>query len=196
MDASQVSSKSAFSEVMEGEYRNLFMSFRGKSESSGGSSQKSVSKTSSTSLSVEGGDHKIAAIITDFNAPTIKNELNQWLASIPTYPKPFRFMVASITELLKFNPSALFPDEERDWGCESHAAAMKEDPETREKYYEVKVNGTMVRQNCPYKDRDDMLYYIERRRNALERAIGVYMEEVRFGITLTFDLILKTTSEL
>ena len=58
---------------------------------------------------------------------------------------------------------------------------MKEDPETREKYYEVKVNGTMVRKNCPYKDRDDMLYYIERRRNALERAIGVYMEEVRFG---------------
>ena len=166
---------------MEGEYRNKFMSFRGKSESSGGSSQKSVSKTSSTSLSVEGGDHKIAGIITDFNAPTIKNELNQWLASIPTYPKPFKFMVAPVTELLKFNPSALFPDEERDWGCELHAAALKEDPETREKYYEVKVSGTMVRKNCPYKDRDDMLYYIERRRNALERAIGVYMEEVRFG---------------
>ena len=180
MEGSQVSSKEEFSRVMEVGYKTLFGSFYAKDESKGGSSFKSQSKTSSTSISVEGGDQKIAAIVTDFNSPTIKYDLTQWLASIATFPKPFKFMVAPITDLLKFNPSSLFTDEERDWGCEAHTADMKEDPETNEHYYEVKVNGTIIQKFCPYKDRDTLVYLIDRRRNGLERAIAVYMEEVTY----------------
>ena len=52
---------------------------------------------------------------------------------------------------------------------------MKQDPDTNEHYYEVKVNGTVTKKPCPYKDRDDLIYLIDRRRNGLERAIAVYM---------------------
>jgi len=178
MDASQFASKEEFSQVAEVGYKSLFSSFHAKYESSGGSSQRRQSKTSSTSITAEGGDQKIASIITDFNSPTIKYDLTQWLASIRTYPKPFKFMVGPIIDLLKFSPSSLFPDEKRDWGCEANTAHMKEDSETKEKYYEVRINGTLTRKYCPYKDRDGLLTLIEKRRNGLERAIGVYMEEV------------------
>jgi len=178
MEVDQVSSKAEFSQVMETEFRSLFASFHAKSENKEGSSQKQQSKTSSTSISVEGGDQEIASMISDVNSPTIKNEIKQWLQSIPTYPKPFKFMVAPITELLKFNPSSLFADEERDWGCEANGAKMKKDPDTGESYYEVEVEGKMIVKKCPYKDRDDLVYVINRRRKGLERAIGVYMEEV------------------
>ena len=178
MAASQVSSKEEFNLVMEASYKSLFGSAHSKYERKEGSSQKKEEKTSSTSISVEGGDQHIAAIVTDFNSPTIKYDLTQWLDSIRTYPKPFQFMVGPIVDLLKFNPSSLFPDEKRDWGCEAHIADMKEDPETKEKYYEIKINGTLTKKSCPYKNRDDLVTFIERRRNGLERAIGVYMEEV------------------
>ncbi|KAL9985287.1 hypothetical protein ACROYT_G007668 [Oculina patagonica] len=177
MEANQVASKAEFSQVMEAEFRSLFASFHAKSENKGGSSQKQQSKTSSTSITVEGGDQEIAAIISDENSPTIKNEIKQWLESIRTFPKPFKFMVAPITDLLKFNPLSLFADEERDWGCEAHPADMKKDPDTGESYYEVKINGTLAKKMCPYKDRDDLIYVIERRRDSLERAVGIYMEE-------------------
>jgi len=180
MEGSEVSSKAEFSQVMEAEFRSLFASFHAKSENKEGSSQKQQSKTSSTSISVEGGDQEIAAIISDVNSPTIKNEIKQWLDSIPTFPKPFSFMVAPITNLLKFNPSSLFTEEEREWGCEANAANMKTDPDTGEKYYLVKVNGTLTKKSCPYKSRDDLVYLIERRRAGLERAMGVYMEEVKY----------------
>ena len=178
MDANEVSSKAEFSQVMEFEYRSLFTSFHAKKESKGGSSHKKQSKTSSTSISIEGGDQEIASMISDVNSPTIKNEIRQWLDSIPTFPKPFKFMVAPITQLLKFNPASLFTDQERDWGCEGHVSDMKKDPDTGENYYEVQVDGKPVKKKCPYKDRNDLVYVIERRVNALERAIGVYMEEV------------------
>ena len=179
MEADQVSSKEEFSQVMEAGYKTLFSSINTKYESKAGTSEKKEAKTSSTSISVEGGDQQIAAVITDFNSPTIKYDLIQWLASIRTYPKPFKFMVAPIIDLVKFNPSSLFPDEKRDWGCEAHVANMKEDSQTKQHYYEVVVNGTVVRHYCPYKDRDDLVTLIERRRNGLERAVGVYMEEVK-----------------
>ena len=130
MEANQVSSKAEFSQVMEAEFKSFFASLHAKDEQSGGSSQKQESKTSSTSISVEGGDQQIASLISDVNSPTIKNELKQWLESIRTFPKPFKFMVAPITDLLKFNPSSLFTDKERDWGCERHSSDMKKDPDT------------------------------------------------------------------
>lgn len=178
MDASQFSSKQAFSQVMEVEFRSLFASFHGKTETHASSSQKQQKQTSSTSIKAEGGDQEIAALITDFSSPTIKTELKQWLESIRTFPKPYKFMLAPITDLLKFNAHSLFPNEDRDWGCEGHKESLKKDPDTGENYYEVQVNGTTVRKFCKYLDRESLMYDIERRRNSLERAIGVYMEEV------------------
>ena len=180
MEGSEVSSKAEFSQIMEAEFRSLFASFHAKNEIKEGSSQKQQAKTSSTSISVEGGDQEIASIISDLNSPTIKNEIKQWLGSIPTFPKPFKFMVGPITDLLKFNPSSLFTEEERDWGCEANNAKLNSDPDTGEKYYEVKVNGTLTKKSCPFKDRDDLVYFIKRRRAGLERAVGVYMEEVNY----------------
>ncbi|XP_078353427.1 uncharacterized protein LOC144638119 [Oculina patagonica] len=177
MEGSQVSSKSDFSQVMEAEFRNLFSSFNAKSESKQSSSQKSQHKTSSTSITAEGGDQKIASIISDMESPTIKTELKQWLESIRTFPKPFKFMVAPITNLLKFNVHSLFPDEESDWGCEANKRRLKKDPHTDEYYYEIKINKTVVRKPCPYLDREALMFDMERRRNNLDVAIGVYMEE-------------------
>lgn len=172
-----MSSKQAFSQVMEMEFRSLFASFHAKKEESGSSSQKQQSQTSSTSIKAEGGDQEIAALITDFNSPTIKTELKQWLESIRTFPKPYKFMLAPITDLLKFNAHSLFPHEERDWGCEAQSN-LKKDPDTGEHYYEVNVDGNMVKKFCKYLDRESLMKDIEMRRNGLERAIGVYMEEV------------------
>ncbi len=173
-----MSSKAEFSQVMEVEFRSLFASFNAKSESKQSSSQQRQHKTSSTSISVEGGDQEIASIISDMESPTIKTELKQWLESIRTFPKPFKFMVAPITNLLKFNVHSLFPDEESDWGCEANKRQLKKDPHTDEYYYEIKINGTLVRKPCPYLDREALMYDMERRRNNLDIAIGVYMEEV------------------
>ena len=173
-----MSSKAEFSQVMEAEFRSFFASFHAKSESKGGSSEKKQSKTSSTSISVEGGDQEIAAMISDVISPTIKNDIKQWLKSIRPFPKPFKFMVGPFTDLLKFNPSSLFTDEERDWGCEGNTASLKKDPDTGESYYEVKIDGNVMKKKCPYTDRKDPVYAIERRWKALERVIGVYMEEV------------------
>ena len=62
---------------------------------------------------------------------------------------------------------------------------MKEDPETKQKYYEVKINGTVTKKFYPYKDRDYLYYLIERRRNSLERAIAVYKETVTIIYSFT-----------
>lgn len=177
MAANEVSSKSEFSQIMEAEFRSIFASFHAKQENKEGNSQKQQAKTSSTSISVEGGDQEIASVISDVNSPTIKNEIKQWLKSVRTFPKPFKFMVAPVTELLSFNRHSLFQTE-RDWGCEAHLADLKSDPDTGKKYYEIKVNETLMKKSCPYKDRDDLMHLIERKRTGLERAVGVYMEEV------------------
>ena len=180
MEASEVSTKAEFSEVMEAEFRSLFASFHYKQERSGGSSQKQQKKTSSTAIVVEGGDQEIASVISDLDSPTIKNEITQWLESIRTFPKPFKFMVAPITNLLKFNVHSLFPDDEPSerWGCEAKRHQLQTDEHTAQKYYMVKVNGTMTRKYCDFMDREALLYAMEQRTASLERAIRVYMEEV------------------
>ena len=181
MEASEVSSKSEFSQVMEAEFRSLFVSFHAKQEQSGGSSQKQQKKASSTSVVVEGGDQEIAAVVSDMNSPTIKAEITQWLNSIRTFPKPFKFMVAPITNLLKFNVHSLFPGQEAsDWGCEGERRQLKKDEHTGQSYYTVEVNGTIVRKNCDFMDRKELMYAVERRRAGLDSAIRIYMEEVKF----------------
>lgn len=178
MEASEVASKEEFSQVMEFEYRNLFMSINHRQEKSEESSEKTQSKTSSTSFTVEGGDQEIASLISDFNSPTIKADIVQWLESIRTFPKPFKFTLAPITDLLKFSAHALFPDEETDWGCEAHSRNLKLDPDNGEAYYEITINGTKTRKYCEYMNRDELMTSIEKRRGSLEKAIRVYMEEV------------------
>lgn len=178
MEASEVASKEEFSQVMEFEYRNLFMSINNRQEKSEESSEKTQSKTSSTSFTVEGGDQEIASLISDFNSPTIKADIVQWLESIRTFPKPFKFVLAPITDLLKFSAHALFPDEETDWGCEAHSRNLKLDPDSGEAYYEITIDGTKTKKYCEYMNRDELMTSIEKRRGSLEKAIRVYMEEV------------------
>ena len=182
MEASQVSSKAEFSQVMEFEFRSLFASIHGKKETKESSSEKRQHKTASTSIAIEGGDQEIASIIADFNSPTIKTDIQKWLKSIRTFPKPFKFMVKPITNLLKFNVHSLFPDDARDWGCEARKHYLKQDPDTGEFYYEVMVDGSKVKKMCPYLDREDLMFGMERRRNNLDIAIAVYMEEVRLRL--------------
>lgn len=179
MEATEVASKEQFSQVMEMEFRMLFMSLNSKEEKESASSEKKQSKVSSTSFTVEGGDQEIASLISDFNSPTIKTDIEQWLDSIRTFPKPFKFTLAPITDLLKFTGHALFPDEERDWGCEAQRRNLKTNPDSGEAYYEVMINGTKTRKYCEYMNREDLITAIEKRRKGLEIAIRVYMIQVK-----------------
>ena len=179
MDAKEVQSKSDFSRTMEIEYKSFFAGFSHKESYKEGTSAKSQARTSSTSLSVQGGSQDIAAIMSDAYSPTIKNELKEWLDSIPTYPKAFSFTLASISDLVNFRAHDLFVDENVDWGCEVHKNNLVTDPDTKESYYEVKVNGTTVRKNCHYLNREALMNDLKQRRQNLEKAISVYIEEVR-----------------
>ena len=167
------------------------MSINNRQEKSEDSSEKTQRKTSSTSFTVEGGDQEIASLISDFNSPTIKADIVQWLESIRTFPKPFKFTLAPITDLLKFSAHALFPDEETDWGCEAYSRNLKLDPDSGEAYYEITINGTKTKKYCEYMNRDELMTSIEKRRRSLEKAIRVYMEEV-MAITILFISLIRT----
>ena len=57
---------------------------------------------------VEGGSQNIAAILSDFYAPTFKAAFEDWLQSVPDYPKPFEFRMETIADLLNMNVKSLF----------------------------------------------------------------------------------------
>ena len=58
-----------------------------------------------------GGSHKIAAMVGDLYSPNFKGNLEQWLNSVPYYPRPFDWNFVPITEVLqKFTKT--FLDEE------------------------------------------------------------------------------------
>ena len=176
-----MSSKEEFSEVMEFEYKSFFASAGARSSDKAGESARSQTKTSSTSMSVQGGNQDIASIISDVYAPTFKAEFKQWLKSIPQYPKAFKFTISPITDLLNFRSSDLFPEEAASFGCEAHKAELKRDPNTNKFYYNATVNGTLVKEFCDYLSREALEYSIRQRRTSLKRAIDVYMEEVLHG---------------
>ena len=181
MVASSVASKSEFAETMEAEYRGLFASAGAKSSTKGGSSSKAESKFTSTSVMAQGGSQEIATILADVYSPTFKGDFKEWLQSIPAYPKAFRFLLGTITDLLNFRANDLFPEESVDWGCEGHTKDIVEDTtgETVSRYYTVvDADGNQKKFYCPFQDRQALDVVLRKRRASLNRAIEIYMDEV------------------
>ena len=111
MDAKEAGSKTEFAEKMEFEYKSLFASVGAKYEKKGGMSYRQQTKTTSTEIEAKGGSQEIASILSDVYAPTFKTEFKEWLQSIPRYPKPYRFQMGSVADLLNFRANDLFPNE-------------------------------------------------------------------------------------
>ena len=93
------------------EYKTLFSSVGAKYSKAGGYQQREQTKTTSTSIVAQGGSQDIASILSDVYSPTFKNEFKEWLQSIPQYPKAFKFLMGSITDLVNFRANDLFPDD-------------------------------------------------------------------------------------
>lgn len=181
MVASQVASKSEFAETMEAEYRGLFASAGAKSSTKGGSSSKAESKFTSTSVMAQGGSQEIATILADVYSPTFKGDFKEWLQSIPAYPKAFRFLLGTITDLVNFRANDLFPGEAVDWGCEGHTKDIVEETtgETVSRYYTVAdSDGNLKKFYCPFQDRQALDVVLRKKRASLNRAIEIYMDEV------------------
>ena len=183
MSGNEVTSKEEFATEMEMEYKTLFASVGAKASAAGGTYQRNQSKTTSTTISAFGGSHEIATILSDAYAPTFKNDFKDWLVSIPKYPKPFLFKVGPVTNLLNFRASDLFPNENVNWGCEGNAANMQTETTANAdevKYFETPgANGTMKKHYCVSDSRKGLEDAIKRRRISLQRAIEIYMEEVK-----------------
>ena len=111
MDAKEAGSKTAFSEKMEFEYKTLFASVGAKHTNEGGTSVRQQTKTTSTEVEAKGGSQDIASILSDVYSPTFKTEFKEWLQSIPQYPKAYKFLMGSISDLVNFRANDLFPDE-------------------------------------------------------------------------------------
>ena len=175
-------SKKEFSQEMEVEFKSLFSSAGAQMSSKGGASQRSQTKTTSTTVIALGGSQKIASILSDAYSPTFKSEFKDWLMSIPQYPKPFHFQIGLITDLLNFRMHDLFPEEPVNWGCEGHAASLTSETNANGDevtYFETMgVNGTMAKHYCTFDSRKGLEEAIKRRRGGLKRAIEVYLEEV------------------
>ena len=182
MDKETAQSKTHFSMVMEAEYKSLFASVGASASVEKGFEANSATQTTSTSVVAQGGSHEIASILSDVYSPTFKTEFKHWLSSIPSYPKPFKFRMGPIAELVNFRATDLFPEESVNWGCEGYLAALKseknEDGELV-KYYEITEGDELKRKvYCPFDSRGGLEEAIRRRRSSLHRAIEVYMEEV------------------
>ena len=111
MDAKDAGTKTQFSQKMELEYKSLFASVGAKYEKKGGTSFRQQTKTTSTEVEAKGGSQDIASILSDVYSPTFKTEFKEWLQSIPRYPKAYKFLMGSITELVNFRANDLFPSE-------------------------------------------------------------------------------------
>ena len=109
--AEEKENKAQFSQKMEMEYRSLFASVGAKYSKDKGYQQREQVKTTSTSIKAQGGSHEIASILSDAYSPTFKTEFKEWLQSIPKYPKAFKFLMGSISDLVNFRANDLFPDE-------------------------------------------------------------------------------------
>ncbi|XP_031555975.1 uncharacterized protein LOC116292763 [Actinia tenebrosa] len=177
--ASKTASKEEFAAESEVEFKSLFWSAGAKSSTKSGSSSQSQQSYMSTSVVVQGGSQKIAAVISDMYSPTFKTQFTEWLESIPTYPKAFKFLMGSITDLLDFRASDLFPDEKVNWGCEVHQDSLKQDKETQKFYY----MADNKRVYCEFGSRDDLKSKLKLKRMSLKRAIEVYLEEGAMSIS-------------
>ena len=173
--------KRAFSVQMEAEYRGLFGSAGAYSNTEGGTSARNQTQTSSTSVVAQGGSQEIASILSDVYSPTFKNEFKEWLKSIPAYPKAFRFLMGSITDLVNFRADDLFSDEPTDWGCDGLADTLELEVTRDGNERHFYLNNTadpLSKVYCPFASRQSLEDAMTRRRSSLKRAVEVYMEEV------------------
>lgn len=181
MLASYFSEKSEFAETMETEYKGLFASAGSKSSTKTGASSKDETKFTSTSVIAQGGSQEIATILSDVYSPTFKTDFKDWLQSIPTYPKAYRFLLGTIADLVNFRAHDLFLGDDVSWGCEGNSKNLVEE-ETEDgvrRYYTVTDGeGNAKKFYCPFQDREELDVMLRRRRDSLKRAIEVYMEEV------------------
>ncbi|XP_035682767.1 uncharacterized protein LOC118420163 [Branchiostoma floridae] len=166
-------------------------SSQGNSETSSEDSlseQAALSQTdySNEVMEVQGGDQKIAAVITEFYTTSFGNSLKDWLESIEEFPKPFEFRMLPITDLLDMNYDSFFPHGVVDFGCFGRKT-LSEDGSGRKYYVEDKTDGNVTTSEiryCDFEEKDDLTRALTERRLALKRAIAVYLEE---GPFLTSD---------
>ena len=182
MDAQDARSKKEFEIQMELEFKTLFASVGAKAAAQENEAARKQTKTTSTSVLAQGGSQEIASILSDVYSPTFKTEFKEWLRTIPAYPKAFRFQMGSITELLNFRANDLFSEEKVNWGCEGNVANLltEEKDGKTVKYYEVVgLDGAKTKYYCDFDSRQALEDALQLRRNSLQRAIEIYMEEVK-----------------
>ncbi|XP_028399954.1 uncharacterized protein LOC114523277 [Dendronephthya gigantea] len=171
------SSKQEFAVEAEVEYKGLFASAGAYSSTRIGAEAKTEEKFMSTSVQALGGSQKIAAAVADVYSPTFKNTLVEWLDSINSYPKAFKFIMGSITDLVDFRAADLFPDATVNWGCEANSAALGRERNTGRYYYNRTVDNAIIKAYCEYESREDLENKLKQRRTSLKAAIESYMEE-------------------
>ncbi|XP_019620680.1 PREDICTED: uncharacterized protein LOC109467177 [Branchiostoma belcheri] len=164
--------------------------------------QASAQEYSNEVLVVQGGDQKIAAVITELYTTALTTELKDWLESINDYPKPFSFVLRLVSDLLNIPFVSLFPAGDVDYGCLGRRDLQTE-VGTGRKYYtqntvkpDVGNNGskngsepvtvTEIRY-CNFENRKALEDSMTKRRLALQRAVTVYLEE---GRILSSDFLL------
>ncbi|XP_048578736.1 uncharacterized protein LOC5522213 [Nematostella vectensis] len=186
MQGSSTATKTEVAEEMEVEYKSLFWSAGAKYGSRKGTSQRSETKTSSTSLEAQGGSQEIAAILSDMYSPTFKGEFKSWLQSIPDFPKAFKFQMGSVADLVNFRYSDLFPDDEKSdkKGCDDQQN-LKYDEIKGKKYFTRNIPNTVEieRVYCVFNSRAQVEQALKDRRQSLMRAIEQYMEEGPISIS-------------
>ncbi|XP_077985473.1 uncharacterized protein LOC144440089 [Glandiceps talaboti] len=185
LEIQKVSSSSVYSSVEEFaveanvHYQSIFASFHASLSTKGGSSSSQETGYSSTNVKALGGHPDIAAIVTDFNSPTIKTDLLNWLHSIRDYPKAFKFGLAPITDLLYFQMDEIFPNAEFE-SC-TDRTDLQLDEQTGKWYYLVeKTVGNLTvheRVFCKFMSKEEFMNDLAKRRDSLEYAISIYMSE-------------------
>lgn len=191
----RVQSKEEFAEEIREDVERIFTSYHSVEYSKETIEKGQLKEWESMSLSVAGGEQEIASALSDMYAPGFKTAFVSWLDSIRTYPKPIKFTLGRITELVDFKESDLFPQEDAEakWGCEAKEAdgSLILDEERNMYYYNttveiikpginVTVEWVIKRVYCPYLNRKQLTHEIQLRKKALETAVTVYLEEVLF----------------
>ncbi|CAH1233427.1 Hypp738 [Branchiostoma lanceolatum] len=184
--ASKSESLEDFSVQAQASYNSLFFNAGGHFGMAGSSGFSQSSKSSSTHVTMEGGDQEVASIVADFYSTGFKDTFTEWLKSIPKFPKPIEMFMGTMSELLNLNFKLLFPFDIKDAADGCFSENLKTEEGTGRKYYEVAklVNnskGEMKPVNekryCDFTSTDKFEGAMDKKRLALERAIAVYMEE-------------------
>ncbi len=190
-------SKEEFAEEIREDVERFFHSYHSVEFNKETVETGKITEWESMSLSVAGGEQEIASALADMYAPGFKTAFLSWLDSLAKYPKPYKFTLGRITDLVDFKESDLFPQEDAElkWGCEAKDANgdLEFDEERNMHYYNISVEITKPginattewvpkRMYCPYLDRKILTHEIQLRKKALETAVTVYLEEVLLSV--------------